>query len=41
KTQTIMANRFAMKRDLFMYPYSSKQAERLGKMLKMVYGRGA
>ena len=41
KTQTIMANRFAMKRDLFMYPYSSKQAERLGRMLKMVYGRGA
>jgi acyl-CoA reductase-like NAD-dependent aldehyde dehydrogenase len=41
KTQTIMANRFAMKRDLFMFPYSSKQAERLGKMLKMLYGRGA
>ena len=41
KTQTIMANRFTMKRDLFMYPYSSKQAERLGKMLKTIYGRGA
>jgi acyl-CoA reductase-like NAD-dependent aldehyde dehydrogenase len=40
KSQTIVVTRFAPKRDLHMLPYSAKRTKLVGRMLKLVYGRG-
>jgi acyl-CoA reductase-like NAD-dependent aldehyde dehydrogenase len=40
KNQTIVVTRFAPKRDLHMLPYSAKRTKLIGRMLKLVYGRG-
>ena len=40
KSQTIVVTRFAPKRDLHMLPYSAKRTKLIGRMLKLVYGRG-
>jgi len=39
KTQTIMSQRFAPKKDLNMFPYAPWRSKLLGKMVKSVYGR--
>jgi acyl-CoA reductase-like NAD-dependent aldehyde dehydrogenase len=38
--QTIVFTRFAMKKDLYMFPYARMRSELLVKMLKLLYGRG-
>jgi acyl-CoA reductase-like NAD-dependent aldehyde dehydrogenase len=40
KNQAIVVTRFAPKRDLHMLPYSAKRTKLIGRMLKLVYGRG-
>ena len=35
-----VVTRFAPKRDLHMLPYSAKRTKLIGRMLKLVYGRG-
>ncbi len=40
KKQAIVVTRFAPKRDLHMLPYSAKRTRLLGRILKLVYGRG-
>jgi acyl-CoA reductase-like NAD-dependent aldehyde dehydrogenase len=38
--QTIVFTRFAMKKDLYMFPYARVRSELLVKLLKLLYGRG-
>jgi acyl-CoA reductase-like NAD-dependent aldehyde dehydrogenase len=40
KRQTILLTRFAMKKDLYMYPYEPKRGKLLVKVFKLLYGRG-
>jgi acyl-CoA reductase-like NAD-dependent aldehyde dehydrogenase len=40
KRQTILLTRFAMKKDLYFYPYAKKRSEFLVKLTKLIYGRG-
>jgi len=37
----VITPRFAMKRELFMFPYTAKWTRRLTKSLKLLYGRGS
>jgi acyl-CoA reductase-like NAD-dependent aldehyde dehydrogenase len=39
KTQTIMSQRFAPKKDLNMYPYRPWRSKLLGRVVELVYGR--
>jgi acyl-CoA reductase-like NAD-dependent aldehyde dehydrogenase len=39
KTQTIMSQRFAPKKDLNMYPYAPWRSKLLGRVVKVFYGR--
>jgi len=39
KTQTIMSQRFAPKKDLNMFPYSAKRTKLLARIVKAAYGR--
>ena len=36
----LITPRFALKRELYMFPYSRGGTKRLGKFLKLLYGRG-
>ena len=38
--QTILLTRFAMKKDLYMFPYSKRTSEALLRLIKFLYGRG-
>jgi acyl-CoA reductase-like NAD-dependent aldehyde dehydrogenase len=38
--QTILLTRFAMKKDLYMFPYSKRTSEFLLRLIKFLYGRG-
>jgi acyl-CoA reductase-like NAD-dependent aldehyde dehydrogenase len=38
--QTIVLTRFAMKKDLYMFPYGKRSSEFLLKLIKFLYGRG-
>ncbi len=38
--QTILLTRFAMKKDLYMFPYTAKKSRLLLRVLKLLYGRG-
>ena len=38
--QTILLTRFAMKKDLYFYPYKAANAKLLLRLLKLIYGRG-
>src|SRR5437764_358178 len=38
--QTIVFTRFAMKKDLYMFPYTKRRSEFLVKLLRFLYGRG-
>jgi acyl-CoA reductase-like NAD-dependent aldehyde dehydrogenase len=40
RRQTIVVTRFAMKKDIYMYPYGKGRSELLVKVLKLLYGRG-
>jgi acyl-CoA reductase-like NAD-dependent aldehyde dehydrogenase len=40
RRQTIVVTRFAMKKDLYMFPYGKMRSEMLVKVLKLLYGRG-
>jgi acyl-CoA reductase-like NAD-dependent aldehyde dehydrogenase len=40
RRQTILVTRFAMKKDLYMYPYGRARSELLVKLMKFLYGRG-
>jgi acyl-CoA reductase-like NAD-dependent aldehyde dehydrogenase len=40
KKQALAITRFAPKRDLHMLPYSAKRTKMIGRLLKLVYGRG-
>jgi acyl-CoA reductase-like NAD-dependent aldehyde dehydrogenase len=40
KKQSLVITRFAPKKDLHMLPYSAKRSKLIGRMLKLVYGRG-
>jgi acyl-CoA reductase-like NAD-dependent aldehyde dehydrogenase len=40
KKQAIVVTRLAPKRDLHMLPYSAKRTRLIGRLLKLVYGRG-
>jgi acyl-CoA reductase-like NAD-dependent aldehyde dehydrogenase len=40
KRQTILLTRFAMKKDLYMYPYRAGTSRFLVKLFKLLYGRG-
>jgi acyl-CoA reductase-like NAD-dependent aldehyde dehydrogenase len=40
KNQAIVITRFAPKRDLHMLPYSARRTKLIGRMLKLLYGRG-
>jgi acyl-CoA reductase-like NAD-dependent aldehyde dehydrogenase len=40
KKQAIVVTRLAPKRDLHMLPYSAKRTKLVGRLLKLVYGRG-
>jgi acyl-CoA reductase-like NAD-dependent aldehyde dehydrogenase len=40
KKQAIVVTRLAPKRDLHMLPYSAKRTKLIGRVLKLVYGRG-
>jgi hypothetical protein len=39
--QTIVFTRFAMKKDLYMFPYTKRRSEFLLKLLRFLYGRGS
>ncbi|HEX2160900.1 MAG TPA: aldehyde dehydrogenase family protein [Thermoleophilaceae bacterium] len=41
RQQASVINRFGMKRDIFMFPYSKRSAGLIGRFLKLVYGRGS
>jgi acyl-CoA reductase-like NAD-dependent aldehyde dehydrogenase len=38
--QTLLVKRFAPKRDLHMFPYKTRTSRLLGRLLKLMYGRG-
>jgi acyl-CoA reductase-like NAD-dependent aldehyde dehydrogenase len=38
--QTILVTRFAMKKDLYFFPYRAKNSRLLMRLLKLLYGRG-
>ena len=38
--QTLLVKRFAMKKDIHMFPYSKRNTKLLGGLLKLLYGRG-
>ncbi len=40
KKQSIVVTRFAPKRDLHMLPYSANRTKLIGRLFKLVYGRG-
>jgi acyl-CoA reductase-like NAD-dependent aldehyde dehydrogenase len=40
KRQALLVTRFATKKDLHMLPYSARRTRFLGRLLKLVYGRG-
>jgi acyl-CoA reductase-like NAD-dependent aldehyde dehydrogenase len=40
KSQAIVVTRFAPKRDLHMLPYSARRTKLVGRMLRLLYGRG-
>jgi acyl-CoA reductase-like NAD-dependent aldehyde dehydrogenase len=40
RRQTIVVTRFAMKKDIYMYPYGKRRSELLVKIVKLLYGRG-
>jgi acyl-CoA reductase-like NAD-dependent aldehyde dehydrogenase len=40
KKQSILVTRFAPKRDLHMYPYRAARTRLLGRLVKLLYGRG-
>src|SRR5215207_6997342 len=40
KKQALVVTRFAPKKDLHMLPYSSKRTKLIGRMMRLVYGRG-
>src|SRR3954454_15855836 len=40
RQQAIMVNRFPMKKDLHMYPYKRGTSRLIGRMLKLLWGRG-
>jgi len=39
--QTIVFTRFAMKKDIFMFPYGKLRSSMLVRLLKLLYGRGS
>jgi len=41
RRQTIVLTRFAMKKDLYFFPYGKGKSEFLVRLLKLLYGRGA
>ena len=41
RRQTIVLTRFAMKKDLYFFPYGKGKSEFLVRLLKLIYGRGA
>jgi acyl-CoA reductase-like NAD-dependent aldehyde dehydrogenase len=38
--QTILLTRFAMKKDIYFFPYKAKNARLLVRLLRLIYGRG-
>jgi acyl-CoA reductase-like NAD-dependent aldehyde dehydrogenase len=40
RRQTIVVTRFAMKKDLYMFPYGKARSQLLVRLLKLLYGRG-
>ncbi|WP_205695814.1 aldehyde dehydrogenase family protein [Conexibacter sp. SYSU D00693] len=38
--QSLLVTRFAMKKELYMYPYNTRATKLLGKALRFLYGRG-
>ena len=38
--QAILVSRLHPKRDVHMFPYNAKMTRRIGKLLKLLYGRG-
>ncbi len=40
KRQTILLTRFALKKDLYMFPYKPGTSKLLSRVLKLIYGRG-
>ena len=41
RQQAILVTRFAMKRDVHMFPYSARTTKLLGRLTKVLYGRGS
>jgi hypothetical protein len=41
RQQAILVTRFAMKRDIHMFPYSARTTKLLGRLTKVLYGRGS
>jgi acyl-CoA reductase-like NAD-dependent aldehyde dehydrogenase len=41
RRQTIVLTRFAMKKDLYFFPYGRRKSESLLRLLKLLYGRGS
>ena len=41
RRQTIVLTRYAMKKDLYFFPYGKGKSEFLVRLLKLIYGRGA
>ena len=41
RQQAILVTRFAMKRDVHMFPYSARTTKLLGRLTKLLYGRGS
>jgi acyl-CoA reductase-like NAD-dependent aldehyde dehydrogenase len=41
RQQAILVTRFAMKRDVHMFPYTSRTTKLLGRLTKVLYGRGS
>ena len=39
RQQTVLVNRFALNRDVYMFPYSARVAKLSGAMTRMLYGR--
>jgi hypothetical protein len=40
KPQTILVTRFGLNKDVHMFPYKARTTKLLGRMLKLVWGRG-
>ena len=40
RQQSLLVTRFAPKRDLHMFPYRKRTTALLGRLVKLVYGRG-